>query len=621
MRNLTLSQFSNLNSTSTIQNYNSRSEIMSLYSCESMLKKFINILETRIQKLSTLQRWVVAFSAFNTAVLVTHKVFSYLSRKNHKYPPSLLGIPYWGSFFTFAYYGEKAFIQSLLPSYGPITMHKIGRTNILTINETNLIKTIIGSEYCALRPWQLSAIYDSVNKSIYSNNLTLNEIQMQQIVTSQAFSNQHVPQRRRLALNAISKIANRKFIEGHVNILLEKQMFPLLDEMATNNKGIWSPHREMDLISFNITFGALFGSKNILDSNNRDFITIAEYSTTFGVLFGFSILSNLFYIPNIVRKHFIDNKLNLAFVKNLAHTSVIFEKYINNAIKEHEKKNKDEFTIFDEIYENMKKDKNLNNVITDEILLSDLLSLVGAATDTTTATLESCLLFAAKYSALQDEIYYELKQFGDCGDGNNDIEYKNIANCVKFQAFIHEVLRVSAIVPKNTPHAVSEPCILKFNYMIDKNGERMPNRVNSKSIIFDKLSNYDSYNNSKGDRDTEYIIDKSFYIDSNLEYIQTQDNSIWGKNASKFNINHWIKDGKKGKIFYKNPNSLPFSIGKRDCPGRALAMKAIKLIMAKLFIKYKFAFQDNSIDIDITYKYGFVKQIYPKQNLVVAKRQ
>ena len=626
--------------------------MMALDNYKSMVNDLSNILVTRVQNLPadaklllnwfqslpTLQRWIVGITAFNTTILITHRLFSYLSRKIHKYPPGLYGIPYFGSFFTFGFYGEEKFTQSLLPSYGPITMHKIGITNILTINEVNLIKVIIGSEYCALRPWQLTAIYTNVDKSNYNDDLTSNALKIHQIVPPQAFSNDYQSQRRRLALNAVSKIANRKFVESQVNVLLSKQMYPVLEKMAIesggNNhnerkKASWSPHRDMDLISFNITFGALFGIDNILSKDNKDFLTIADHSTEFGVLFGLSILSNFFYFPRIIRKHYIDDKITVGFVKNLSNSSVIFEKYIDNAIKEYENKKSSvsdddsSFTLFDEIYQSIKNDKNMNSIITDEILLADIFSLLAAATDTTTATLESCLLFAAKYASVQEEVYQELKQFsngdGDGDGASGDIEYKNITQCVKFQGFIHEVLRISAIVPKNTARAVSEACILKFNYETDNNGYKKSDAVNSKSIIFDKLSNYERYNNEKGQRDCEYIIDESFYIDSNLDYVMTQDSNIWGLNPSKLDINHWIKqNSEKGEIFFKNTNSLPFSIGKRDCPGRMLAMKAIKLIMAKLFLKYKFTFEDDSIDI--TYEYGFVKQINPKRSLVVEKR-
>ena len=44
------------------------------------------------------------------------------------------------------------------------------------------------------------------------------------------------------------------------------------------------------------------------------------------------------------------------------------------------------------------------------------------------------------------------------------------------------------------------------------------------------------------------------------------------------------------------------SVGKRDCPGCMLAMKAIKLIMVEVFSKYGFTFKDDSVGI--TYYYN-----------------
>ena len=605
------------------------------------LKRLVNWYKNR----TGIQRWLIGASGFSVTVLASHRLFSYLSRKNNKQPPGLIGIPYFGSFFTLAYYGEEKFSRSLLPSYGPITMHKIGTTKILTINEINLIKAIIGSQYCALRPPQLSAIYRSVNQSIYVKNVSAKSLLEYKIIAPQAFCNEYRCQRRRVLINAVSKISNKQLIESNVNKLLSTKIFPLLDDISSNNmntidnnsnhnsntsanenKRSWNPDSEMELLSFNITFGALFGSDKILDSNDNDFIAIAKFSTRFGALFGFSILANLFCIPNLIRKYMIDDKLNPEFVQNLADGSSIFEKYMNEAIKNLANKKESDYTLFDEIYKMIKNDANVSSVITDEILLVDVFNLLAAATATTAITLESCLLFSAKYLSLQDEIYKELIQFGSgSGSGSgNDIEYKNIVHCVKFQAFIHEVLRVSAILPTSNPRAVSEPCILRFNYMksnddkkrIQKNTTR---RVDSQSIIFDKLCNY----NSNDKRDCEYIIDELFYIVENLDYVMTQDSNIWGENPCQFNIYHWINmihesNGETRQTFVKNPNSLPFSIGKRDCLGKTLAMKAIKLILAKLFLKYKFTFENENKDI--VYRYMFVKEIHPKINLLAQKR-
>ena len=354
-----------------------------------------------------------------------------------------------------------------------------------------------------------------------------------------------------IALSDVGKVANRKFVGSQVimSVLFKQTNFSHLGKMTIESskarkKGAWSPHGDIDLILVNMTFDALFGIQNILSKDNQASSSIADHLTEFAALFGLSISRIFFYFPTIIRKHYID-KITVGFVKNLSHSSIVLEnKKSNGSVGDKS------FTLFDEIHQSIKNDQSKNSIITNEILLVYIFSLL-AGTDTSTTTLELCVLFDHEDNS---------NDSGDC-----DIQYTNTthSHCIKFEAFIHEVLRVFAIVSKNIALGVSETCVLKFNYAKDNNGIKKYDAVNGSSIIFDKLRDYCLYNYDKGERCCEYIID-SFDIDPNLDYVMTQDINIWGKNASKLDNNHSInKISKRVKHFLRI--QMHYHLAKKPC--------------------------------------------------------
>ena len=64
---------------------------------------------------------------------------------------------------------------------------------------------------------------------------------------------------------------------------------------------------------------------------------------------------------------------------------------------------------------------------------------------------------------------------------------------------------------------------------------------------------------------------------------------------------------------------MNFTFGMRDCPGRTLAEKTLYLIMAILFIKYRFYF-DNPEKIKLNYKMDIVLHIHPEIPFKVTRR-
>ena len=91
-------------------------------------------------------------------VLIGHNVISRLYRRyGKKYPiaPGLIGMPYFGSFFALMLYDQKELNHELLPSYGALTLYKMGQQDIMLINDLNIFKFIMKSDYCVNRTPQM----------------------------------------------------------------------------------------------------------------------------------------------------------------------------------------------------------------------------------------------------------------------------------------------------------------------------------------------------------------------------------------------------------------------------------------------------------------------------------
>lgn len=94
-----------------------------------------------------------------------------------------------------------------------------------------------------------------------------------------------------------------------------------------------------------------------------------------------------------------------------------------------------------------------------------------------------------------------------------------------------------------------------------------------------------------------YILKDNFAIEANLGYIHLNEFS----QASKFDLNKWIKHDKNGNLlFFNNIESMPFSFGRRDCAGRSFALKEIYLLLANLIVNYKFEVADPTVKIQFT---------------------
>ncbi|XP_066548410.1 cytochrome P450 2J4 isoform X3 [Amia ocellicauda] len=175
----------------------------------------------------------------------------------------------------------------------------------------------------------------------------------------------------------------------------------------------------------------------------------------------------------------------------------------------------------------------------EENLLYCVLDLIAAGTETTSNTLLWGLLYMAKYPEIQEKVQDEID--GVIGQERQP-SMDDRPSMPYTYAVIHEIQRFGNIVPF-TPPRMSNKNTTLAGYDIPKGVIVLPMLM---PILFDK---------------SEY------------------------QTADQFNPEHFLD--KEGK-FVKRDNFMPFSIGKRACPGEQLARMELFLFFTSFLQRFTF---------------------------------
>merc|ERR1712061_673421 len=143
-------------------------------------------------------------------------------------------------------------------------------------------------------------------------------------------------------------------------------------------------------------------------------------------------------------------------------------------------------------------------------------------------------------------------------NGLKDFDYSILHQLHIFRAFIHEMLRIGSSVPMGAPHMTTEDVSIE---------------VEGKNIVIPKYTLMHS--------NTIYI---HLWLDWN------DGNKPLSKENNDIHLDYWL-DAETGR-FKMNDNFVLFSVGKRDCVGKSLAMKSLYAMFALFLLRYKFVAPD-----------------------------
>ena len=164
-------------------------------------------------------------------------------------------------------------------------------------------------------------------------------------------------------------------------------------------------------------------------------------------------------------------------------------------------------------------------------------------------------------------------------NGLKDFDYSILNELHIFRAFIHEMLRIGSVVAIGAPHMTTE------NITMDIEGKNV-------------------------------VIPKDTLLQSNTLYIQkwtdwNDGNKPLKEENNDIHLEYWL-DAKSGK-FKMNENFVLFSVGKRDCVGRSLAMKSLYAMFAIFLLKYRFVAPNNDpLAMEIKQEWSVVLQTKSK---------
>ncbi|XP_069590378.1 cytochrome P450 2K1-like [Ranitomeya imitator] len=206
----------------------------------------------------------------------------------------------------------------------------------------------------------------------------------------------------------------------------------------------------------------------------------------------------------------------------------------------------------------------------EENLVSSVLDLFSAGTETTSTTIRWGILLMMKYPEIQKKVQEEIKTHIKPGQLPTVEDRKKMSYT---DAVIHEIQRFGNIIPLNVSHATPTDVFLR-GYLIPKGTEVIPLLT---SVLYDKAQ--------------------------------------W-KTPNDFNPNHFLDENGK---FVRHDAFIPFSVGRRACAGEALAKMELFLVFTGLLQAFTFYSPPGVSREDLNLKPGVGFTLGPTSYMTCAK--
>ncbi|GBN29896.1 Cytochrome P450 2U1, partial [Araneus ventricosus] len=223
------------------------------------------------------------------------------------------------------------------------------------------------------------------------------------------------------------------------------------------------------------------------------------------------------------------------------------------------------------LLEIQKKSNDPNTTFRKEVLIDLSRLFFGAGSETVRVTVDWTLLACAAYPEVQRKIHAEIDEVLGT---DRFPSWQDRINMPFTEATLAEVMRWKTIVPLNLMRYTLEDTELR--------GYPIPKHTHVLAIL--------------------WAID--------------HDEWIWGNDVHEFKPERFLSDD--GKKFVKPECATPFSVGKRDCPGKSLAQ--IEVFLYVVAILQKFVVQvPRGAEIDFESLLG-LSQTPKRQNLCFKQR-
>ncbi|XP_063297711.1 uncharacterized protein LOC134586132 [Pelobates fuscus] len=261
---------------------------------------------------------------------------------------------------------------------------------------------------------------------------------------------------------------------------------------------------------------------------------------------------------------------HLKVKKNISELHSFLQKTFLQHLKELDRDDKRSF-IDAFLVRQQEEEANPNSFYHEANLLSIIVTLFTAGTETTASTIRWVLLFMTKYPDIQKRVHEEI----DNVIGTSLPKYEHRVNMPYTSAVIHETQRRANIVPMNLP------------------------RETTKDIMFQG-----------------YHLQRGTYIIPLLESVLYDKTQF--ENPESFCPEHFLdSDGR----FVKNSAFMPFSAGKRVCIGETLAKMELFLFFTSLMQSFSFHPAPGDSITEIKPAIGFTTPPVAQKICIISRSQ
>ncbi|KAI5932167.1 Cytochrome P450 2B6 [Manis javanica] len=356
------------------------------------------------------------------------------------------------------------------------------------------------------------------------------------------------------ALRRFSLATMRDFGMGKRSIeqKIQEEAQCLVEELRKTQGALKDPTLYFHSITANIICSIVFGER--FDYKDPRFLRLLDlFYQTFSLIS--SLSSQMFELFSNFLKYFPGTHRQV--YRNLQEINT----FIGHSVEEHRRALDPSAPrdFIDTYLLRMDKDKDIpDSEFHHKNLILNTLALFFAGTETTSTTLRYGFLIMLKYPHITAKVHEEIDQV----IGPHRIP--SVDDRVKMpytDAVIHEIQRLTDIVPMGVPHNVIRDTQFR-GYLLPKGTE-----------VYPMLGSV--------------LRDPKFF-----------------SNPQEFKPQHFLDE--KGQ-FKKSDAFMPFSIGKRNCFGEGLARMELFLFLTTIMQNFRFKSPQSPRDIDVSPKYvGFI---------------
>ncbi|KAM9323969.1 cytochrome P450 2C8-like [Gastrophryne carolinensis] len=319
----------------------------------------------------------------------------------------------------------------------------------------------------------------------------------------------------------------------------------LTEEFRKRDGLLFDPSNLVTLTVSNVICSIVFGQR--FDYEDKDFLALL------------SMLKELFLIRNSVVGQLLNSFPKIVHRLPGPHHRVIqsfskLNEFVMDKVKEHQKTL--DITCPQDFIDcfliKMEEEKdNPNTEFHYQNLFVTVINLFLAGTESTSGTIKFSMRILLKHrdilAKVQDEIDHVIGQ-------NRRPSIDDKSRMPYTEAVVHEIQRIADVLPMGVPHATSQTTVFR-GYTIPKG-----------TTIFPLL--------------TSVLKDPKHF-----------------QNPHKFDPNHFLDENGS---FRKNVAFMPFSIGKRNCLGEAMARMEIFLYLTSILQNFNLKSDEDPADIDIS---------------------